>query len=99
MRTLMGCRSFLAAFSAFLSLASTSCAQEIASVKSFRDCATCPEMVLLPPGWFTMGSPETEAGRQRDEGPQHNVVMKGNVALGKFEVTHEEFLAFVTDTN
>jgi formylglycine-generating enzyme required for sulfatase activity len=74
-------------------------AQGISPGEPFRDCAICPEMVLLPPGWFTMGSPETEASRQRDEGPQHNVAMKGNVALGKFEVTHDEFLAFVTDTN
>ena len=74
-------------------------AQGISPGKTFRDCAQCPEMVLLPPGWFSMGSPETEGSRGRDEGPQHNVVMQGNVALGKFEVTHEEFLAFVTDTN
>src|SRR5262249_45631455 len=25
---------------------------------SFRDCPTCPEMVVVPAGTFTMGSPE-----------------------------------------
>src|SRR5690606_40597662 len=28
-------------------------------------------MVGIPSGEFTMGSPETEKGRQDDEGPQH----------------------------
>jgi len=34
--------------------------------ESFRDCPDCPEMVVVPPGRFTMGSPETEAGRDKD---------------------------------
>ena len=29
----------------------------------FRDCATCPEMVVIPAGSFIMGSPESEVGR------------------------------------
>lgn len=32
-------------------------------------------MRWVPPGTFTMGSPETEAGRWKDEGPQHEVVL------------------------
>ena len=31
----------------------------------FRDCPSCPEMVVVPPGTFVMGSPESEAGRLR----------------------------------
>ena len=31
----------------------------------FRDCATCPEMVVVPSGTFTMGSP---AGEERWSG-------------------------------
>ena len=31
----------------------------------FRDCASCPEMVVVPAGTFIMGSPESEAGRLR----------------------------------
>ena len=27
--------------------------------KTFRDCEMCPEMVIIPPGKFIMGSPET----------------------------------------
>jgi hypothetical protein len=32
--------------------------------QSFRDCPSyCPEMVILPPGNFTIGSPINEVGR------------------------------------
>jgi formylglycine-generating enzyme required for sulfatase activity len=34
-----------------------------AAGQSFRACSYCPEMILLPPGRFTIGSPMTEAGR------------------------------------
>ena len=32
----------------------------------FRDCGM-PEMVVVPPGSFVMGSPETEPGRDPEE--------------------------------
>src|SRR3546814_8101546 len=32
------------------------------SGQTFRDCADCPEMVAVPPGSFTMGSPASETG-------------------------------------
>ena len=31
--------------------------------KMFKDCADCPEMVVIPAGSFTMGSPQDEAKR------------------------------------
>src|SRR5271166_4834933 len=40
---------------------------------SFRDCPSCPEMVTVPAGEFMMGSPESERGRDPNEGPQHKV--------------------------
>ena len=39
----------------------------------FRDCDECPEMVVVPTGEFVMGSPSSEEGRYRDEGPQRRV--------------------------
>jgi formylglycine-generating enzyme required for sulfatase activity len=57
----------------------------------FRDCPACPEMVVLPAGQFTMGSPATERGRNKDEGPQRNVTLAQQFALGKFEVTFAQW--------
>ena len=30
----------------------------------FKDCPDCPEMVIVPAGSFTMGSPDSEPERQ-----------------------------------
>ena len=38
---------------------------------TFKECANCPEMMVVPAGSFTMGSPASEAERSADEGPQH----------------------------
>src|SRR5687768_7470563 len=34
--------------------------------QTFRDCASCPDMVVIPAGSFMMGSPDDEAGRNSD---------------------------------
>src|SRR5262249_60038938 len=34
---------------------------------SFKECGTCPQMVVVPTGNFTMGSPDDEPGRNTDE--------------------------------
>ncbi len=57
---------------------------------TFSDCTNCPEMVVLPGGIFVMGSPATEAGRGRDEGPQREVSMSP-IAIGKYEVTFAQW--------
>lgn len=41
--------------------------------QTFRDCPSCPEMVVVPAGSFTMGSPASEPGRYDTEGPQRRV--------------------------
>ncbi len=56
-----------------------------------RDCAVCPELVVIPPGSFTMGSPESEPGRQKDEGPERLIVIDYFLAFGRFEVTFEQW--------
>ena len=65
--------------------------------QTFRDCDVCPEMVVIPPGEFVMGSPETEEGRDYVEGPQHAVRVERSFALGKYEVTFSEWDACVAD--
>ena len=68
-------------------------AQEVGEV--FRDCAVCPEMVVVTPGSFMMGSPDTEEERDDDEGPQHEVTIDYAFAVGVYEVTFEEWDACV----
>jgi formylglycine-generating enzyme required for sulfatase activity len=63
----------------------------------FRDCPVCPEMVVLPAGEFTMGSPESEKGRNKDEGPQRKVTFAQPFAVGKFEVTFAQWDACVAE--
>ncbi len=63
----------------------------------FSDCAGCPEMVVIPPGDFEMGSPGSEAGRTDDEGPVHRVNV-ATFALVRTEITRGQFAAFVKQT-
>ena len=62
----------------------------------FRDCndGSCPEMVWIPAGRFSMGSPSDETDRMDNEGPQHEVSV-GLFALGKTEITVGQYRAFV----
>ncbi len=66
--------------------------------ETFRDCPHCPEMVVLGAGSYAMGSPISETQRQDDEGPVHQVTIARPFAIGKFEVTMNEFSAFVNTT-
>jgi hypothetical protein len=63
----------------------------------FKECAQCPEMVVVPAGSFTMGSPDSEAGRVGDEGPQHTVTFARAFAAGRFAVTFDEWDACIAD--
>jgi formylglycine-generating enzyme required for sulfatase activity len=50
----------------------------------------CPEMVVIPAGSFQMGS-ANEEGRDDDEGPQHSVTITSPFAVGRLEVTFDEW--------
>ncbi len=63
----------------------------------FRDCEGCPLMVVVPAGSFLMGAPTSEEGRTDDEGPQHTVTIDEPFAVGKYEVTFDEWDACVAD--
>lgn len=51
------------------------------------------EMVPIPEGTFTMGSPASERERSDDEGPQHPVTIRP-FWMGKTEVTWDEYGIF-----
>jgi formylglycine-generating enzyme required for sulfatase activity len=76
------------------------CAAEERSLKPkdvFKECDKCPEMVVVPAGSFTMGSPASENGHAIWEEPQHAVTFDGPFAVGKFSVTFAEWDACVAD--
>ena len=52
------------------------------------------EMLPIPGGSFRMGSPESEAGRRADEGPQVEVKIEP-FWMGKHEVTWDEYETFM----
>ena len=65
---------------------------------SFKECDTCPEMVVVRAGSFTMGSPASEKERSPYEEPQHPVSFARQFAVGKFAVTVDQFAAFAKET-
>jgi len=77
---------------------STSPAASNATRPTFRDCESCPELVVLPEGHFLMGGAPTDKRRWNVELPQHLVRITKPFAIGKYEVTVEEFAAFADAT-
>ena len=65
---------------------------------NFRDCAGCPEMIVVPAGRFLMGSPDSEAGRLDHEGPQRLVTIAKPIAVSRFEITRGQYARFVVET-
>jgi len=56
------------------------------------------KLVLIPAGKFMMGSPDSEQGRIKDEGPQHEVTISKPFYMGVTEVTQAQYEA-VMGTN
>ena len=79
--------------------APASTATDFSPGSAFRDCDSCPEMVVIPAGSFTMGSPTSEQGRFDNEGPQHSVNIPSALAVGKHEVTRGEYAQFARETS
>ena len=61
-----------------------------AYVQKIRNTEISFSMLPIPGGEFLMGSPESEPGRNEDEGPQHPVKLEP-FWMGKTEVTWDEF--------
>lgn len=72
---------------------------------TFRDCADCPEMVVLPAGEFRMGASSEEHEREKSperyvvwESPVRTVRIEKPFAVGLSEITRAQFAAFISDT-
>jgi formylglycine-generating enzyme required for sulfatase activity len=63
---------------------------------TFKECEKCPEMIVVPAGSFTMGSPSNEPGREDGES-QVRVTIAKPFAAGRFAVTFDEWDQCVAD--
>ena len=63
-------------------------------VPSFKDCAFCPEMLIMPWGHFQIGSPADEVGRDAGE-DQVRVTIPYFFAIARSLVSQEEWNACV----
>lgn len=66
-------------------LIGTACAP--LSAASIKDCEECPELAIIPPGSFTMGTD----GRHKYEKPSHTVTIDKAFAIGIYEVSFNEW--------
>ncbi len=84
-------RTLLAAVAVAAGVATADGAEPLAPGTVFRDCPVCPELVVIPAGEFVMG-----AGAARPvEGPAVGRTIERRFALGRFEVTFDEWQACV----
>jgi formylglycine-generating enzyme required for sulfatase activity len=64
--------------------------QSLNPADSFKECDACPEMVMVPKGSFTMGTPASEPQREPGEDPQHRVTIAQPFAVGRFAISFDE---------
>ncbi len=76
----------LLAFGAALCLGNVVLGADLNAGATFQDCDECPEMVVIIPGQFIMGSPDTEPERDADESPRHGVTIRAPFAFCRFPV-------------
>ena len=101
---ILGKLFFLSILFSISAFAQTKKAPLYKSGQTFKDCPTCPEMVVIPAGSFMIGSPDNEKGRISDstqtpiEGPQRKINIK-QFAAAKFDVTKANWAEFVKATN
>ncbi len=72
--------------------------QQLRPADTFEECDKCPEVVVIPSGKFLMGSNkfDIESGfAAANEKPQHEVAIAQPFAVGRTEVTRDQFDAFV----
>lgn len=77
--------------------------QEAGEMKAYTETAPEAEdaefeMLPIPGGTFTMGSPEGEEGRKADEGPQREIKIEP-FWMGKVEVTWDLYRQFMDNEN
>lgn len=64
-----------------------------------HDCAQCPEMVVIPAGTAIVGASSNDKFRNADELPERRVVISQPLAVSRYEITRDQYEAFVRATN
>lgn len=64
-------------------------ATELRAGEIFSDCQTCPKMIVVPAGKFSMGTNDGDDS----ERPKHIVTISKAFAVGVYEVTQAEWLS------
>lgn len=64
-----------------------------------RDCEHCPEMVMIPAGTAILGASADDPFRSPDELPERRIVIREAFAVSRYEVTRDQYEAFVRATN
>jgi formylglycine-generating enzyme required for sulfatase activity len=63
---------------------------------TFKECRNCPDMIILPPGSVTIGSPPDEPLR-RDNEPELDITIAQAFAMSRTPVTWDQWEACVRD--
>jgi formylglycine-generating enzyme required for sulfatase activity len=71
-------------------------AQSFKPGQTIKECRNCPELVVIAAGSFMMGSPMDEPERRENE-RQHTITIARAFAIGKTEVTWDQWEACVRD--
>jgi formylglycine-generating enzyme required for sulfatase activity len=95
----------IAAFAATVAAAAEPAAAQLKAGQAMTDCKDCPEMVVLPPGSFEMGSTADERRQQgvpdifgNREQPRHHVTIGRAFAVSRNEITRGQYARFVAAT-
>jgi formylglycine-generating enzyme required for sulfatase activity len=71
-------------------------AAAISPGETFQECPHCPELVVLPAGEFMMGASADDKNPPKSELPFHSVRIADRIAVGRFEVTNQQFAVFLS---
>jgi formylglycine-generating enzyme required for sulfatase activity len=71
---------------------------EMALQRAVDDCPACPEMVVIRPGVFTMGAAPNDPAANASERPTRLIGFARPFAIGRSEVTIEQYAAFAAET-
>lgn len=63
--------------------------------EGFSDCASCPEMVVIPSGQTIMGSRPESDGYRSEEAPPHRIALNRPLAISKFVISAQNWRACV----